>query len=242
MSMDHPLPVVFRAFDALFLPWMRRHIAGVHITGLPKPHQLTRPLILVANHVSWWDGFLLRRVQRHLRPDAPMHTVMLERELSKWPMLRLLGGIGIDPDHPTTVVQAIRVLEERLERRRDSVVLYFPQGHIWPSQKRPLGFHRGIELFAERLPPADILPVAIHFEPMNTAAPHAFIAADRPVSATSVTRTDLEVAVERQLDAIAALLADHGEDSLAFWPGMHESLPTPIRPRRTMLSLAEPRS
>jgi 1-acyl-sn-glycerol-3-phosphate acyltransferase len=235
--MGHPIPAVFRAFDALFLPWMSRHIAGVHITGLPKPHELTRPLILVANHVSWWDGFLLRRVQRFLRPHAPMHTVMLERELSKWPILRLLGGIGIDPDHPTSVVQSIRVLEERLERRRDSVVLYFPQGMIWPSQKRPLAFHRGIELFAEKLPPADILPIAIHLEPMNTPAPHAFIAADRPVSATSVTRTDLEIAVERQLDAIGALLTGHGEDSLAAWPEIHDSLPTPIRPRRAMLSL-----
>ena len=235
--MGHPIPAVFRAFDALFLPWMSRHIAGVHITGLPKPHELTRPLILVANHVSWWDGFLLRRIQRYLRPHAPMHTVMLERELSKWPILRLLGGIGIDPDHPTSVVQSIRVLEERLERRRDSVVLYFPQGMIWPSQKRPLAFHRGIELFAEKLPPADILPIAIHLEPMNTPAPHAFIAADRPVSATSVTRTDLEIAVERQLDAIGALLTGHGEDSLAAWPEIHDSLPTPIRPRRAMLSL-----
>jgi 1-acyl-sn-glycerol-3-phosphate acyltransferase len=235
--MGHPIPAVFRAFDALFLPWMSRHIAGVHITGLPKPHELTRPLILVANHVSWWDGFLLRRVQRFLRPHAPMHTVMLERELSKWPILRLLGGIGIDPDHPTSVVQSIRVLEGRLERRRDSVVLYFPQGMIWPSQKRPLAFHRGIELFAEKLPPADILPIAIHLEPMNTPAPHAFIAADRPVSATSVTRTDLEIAVERQLDAIGALLTGHGEDSLAAWPEIHDSLPTPIRPRRAMLSL-----
>lgn len=235
--MGHPIPAVFRAFDALFLPWMSRHIAGVHITGLPKPHELTRPLILVANHVSWWDGFLLRRVQRYLRPHAPMHTVMLERELSKWPILRLLGGIGIDPDHPSSVVQSIRVLEERLERRRDSVVLYFPQGMIWPSQKRPLAFHRGIELFAEKLPPADILPIAIHLEPMNTPAPHAFIAADRPVSATSVTRTDLEIAVERQLDAIGALLTGHGEDSLAAWPEIHDSLPTPLRPRRAKLSL-----
>lgn len=219
-----PQPEAFRAFDAAFLPWMRRRIAGIHIAGLPVAHSADRPLILVSNHVSWWDGFLLRQVQWLLRPGAPLHTIMLEHELQRRPLLRMLGAVGIDPQNPGSVARALRLLGERLERRPDSVVLFFPQGKIWPSHRRPLGFKRGIELFARHLPQADILPIGIHLEPLAAPAPHAFISAAEVVSGRPANAGLLEAEVERELDSIFDLLADYGEDTPARWPGLYASL------------------
>ena len=224
-----PPPEAFRAFDAAFLPWMRRRIAGIHIAGLPLAHPPDRPLIIVSNHVSWWDGFLLRQVQWLLRPGAPLHIVMLEHELQRRPLLGMLGAVGIDPRKPGSVVRTLRLLAERLERRPDSVVLYFPQGKIWPSHRRALGFQRGIELFARHLPPADILPVGIHLEPLAAPAPHAFVAAAGPLAARTATAAALESVVERELDSIFGLLARYGEDAPAQWPGVHGSLDTRSR-------------
>ncbi len=203
---------------------MKRRIAGVHIAGLPHVLDPDRPLIVVSNHVSWWDGFLLRAVQLRLRPHAPLHSVMLQRELKGKPFLKALGAVGIDPLNPASVKRAVAVLSERMRRRPDSMVLYFPQGEIRPSHARPLGFLRGIELFARHLPSADILPIGIHLEPLNTVSPHAFISAGELRDSRVVKASELEHEVERQLDHILHFIGKHGENSAAEWPASGGSL------------------
>ena len=69
----------FAIFDLVFRPWLRGHIHRIEVRGsvsLPAD----RPVVIAANHTSWWDGFLLRDLQRRLRPEAPLYTVMLESE------------------------------------------------------------------------------------------------------------------------------------------------------------------
>ena len=194
------------------------------MTGLPLVLDPQRPVIVVSNHVSWWDGFLLRAVQRRLRPRAPLHTVMLDRELKRRPLLRALGAVGIDPVNPASVAHAVETLSARIKRRPDSMILYFPQGQIRPSHIRPLGFLRGIELFARHLPPADILPIGIHLEPLNTISPHAFISAGELRNSRDVKASDLEREVERQLDSIREFIGEHGEHSAAEWPPSKSSM------------------
>jgi 1-acyl-sn-glycerol-3-phosphate acyltransferase len=211
------------AFELVFRPWMRRRIHAVRMAGLPSVDAGERPLLLAANHVSWWDGFILREVQRRMRPRAPLYTLMSTAELQRLPFFRHLGVVGIDGDSPASVRSALRTLEARLRERPDAVIAYFPQGRIWPSHRRPLGFRRGIELFVERLSPR-VLPVGLHLEPLNTVAPTVFVsvggALDAPVGADALERR-----VEEELDAIRDFLAEHGEDAPSRWLGVYERLP-----------------
>lgn len=213
-------------FDRAFRPWMRTRL-HLRLAGLPHPDSVAGPLILVANHVSWWDGFVLREVHRALRPRAPLHTVMLEPELRRQPILRALGAVGIEPDRPATIARCVRVLQARIRRRPDSVVLFFPQGRIWPAHRRPLGFRRGIELFAERLPGAVLLPVALHLEPLQRVAPTAFALGGEVLEGGSgrATADRLEAAVARGLDRIHGFLDEHGEAAAELWPGEFQLLP-----------------
>jgi 1-acyl-sn-glycerol-3-phosphate acyltransferase len=204
---------------------MRRRM-DVRIAGLPADLPAGLPLLLVANHVSWWDGFLLREVHRALRPDSPLHPVMLASELSRRWVLRALGGVGIDARNPGTIATAIRTLREQILRHPETVVIFFPQGRIWPSHRRPLGFQRGVELFARRLAPATILPVAIHIEPLHRVSPTAFLLAGEAVRAGSTggTAAALENSIEGSLDAVHDLLARRGEAALAEWPSPFQTL------------------
>jgi hypothetical protein len=175
-------PIALRAFDRIFLPWMHRRLR-IRIAGLPGRLPPGRPVVLVANHTSWWDGFLLREVHRLLRPRAPLHTVMLASELRRRRILRALGGVGIEPGDAGTLLTALRTLRERVDRSPETVVIFFPQGRIWPTHRRPLGFQRGVELFVRRLAPATVLPVAIHLEPLHRVAPTAFVLAGASIGA-----------------------------------------------------------
>lgn len=203
-------------FEAGFRRWMRARLAGVHLAATGEDLSAGGPLLLVANHGSWWDPFLVRELQRRLRPGAPMYTLMLRSELERRPPLRWLGVVPIDGRDRGSVLAAVRFLRDRVAAEPRASVLIFPQGRIWPSHRRPLGFRRGVETFARRLD-ARIVPLGIHLEPLNRVAPTAFLCAGDPLAPlTAVER--VEEAVEMELDRIHSFLAAHGEDAPARWP------------------------
>ena len=204
------------AFELFFRPWMRRRVHAVRIAFAAPPPPTDRPLLLAANHVSWWDGFVLREVQRTLRPGAPMYTVMSSAELARFPYFRLMGVVGVDPASAGSVSRAVGFLRARLRERPESTVVFFPQGRVWPSHRRPLGFRRGVEVFARRLS-AHVLPVGIHAEPLNTVAPTFFVSVGKGMDGR-VAAEELERRVEKEIDAVLGFLAEHGEDAGDAWP------------------------
>lgn len=208
-------PFLARGFEMVFGRVMRRSLADVHFLGLPESLPPDRPVIAFANHVSNWDGFLLREVQKRLRPDWPVYSVMLEEELRRHPLFRRLGGIGIRQESAASVGRALRLLKARRAEDGNFFLSYFPQGRIWPTFRRPLGFQPGIDLFVRALAPAVILPLAIHVEPLRKLKPSVFVAAGRPlkVDRPAPMHLLLQDLVQAQLDRIHAFLSEHGEDA-----------------------------
>ena len=206
--------MTWNAFDLVFRPWMRRRLR-VCLTGDRGHVPADGPLLLVANHVSWWDGFLLREVQRALRPGSVLYTLALERELREHPVLRFTGGIGVEPASPASILGALRCFEQKRHEFPHAVFAYFPQGCIAPSFKRPLAFRRGVELFARALAPLTVLPVAIHIEPVTSLAPTAFVTIGEPVKLREgkIDHLDVENQVHALLDETLAFLATHGENA-----------------------------
>ena len=220
-------PAAYAGFSLVFGPWMRSRISRVNIAGIPSRIPESKAIVCVANHTSWWDGFLLMELRRMLRPSAPFHTIMLESELAKSPFLRKIGAIGIDPRSPGSIRGAMIELAARIRDRPDSFVFYFPQGRIWPSRRRPLEFKAGIERFIEVIDESVVLPIAIHLEPLTKAAQSAFLSvgplmASRPVPRAAI----LESAVATELDAISRFIDFYGEDSLAGWPEARSRIAT----------------
>lgn len=225
-------PGIWRGFELFFHPWLRRKLHGIHLAGLPRPEALpdpALPLVLVANHVSWFDGFLLREVQRRVRPQAPLYTVMLESELKNNRVLRALGGVGFDPERPMglrRVVRGLAAYPDRVSRGSSSaapVVAFFPQGRIYPSFREPLGFRPGVRLVIRGLAPCTVLGVGMHLEPGNTVAPCAFLHLAPPLTIRSAEEAPgpeaLEAGVASALSRIHRHLRTYGEAAAEAWPG-----------------------
>lgn len=229
-------PWAWRVFDTLFRPWMARRVR-VHVAGRPGPIEPTFPVVLVANHESWWDGFLLRDVQRRLRPDAPYHAVMLERELRRRPFLRRLGGIGVEVGSVASGRTLLRTMVALRRTHPRAVLAYFPQGTIRPGSPRPLDFRSGVIQVAEVLAPVTVLPVGIRLVSGTTPLQDAFLSVGEPLAVPgpgTLTRGLLEAAVTEELDAIDAFIRAHGERTSSRWPGLHTRLPR-ARDRYTSL-------
>lgn len=214
-------------FEMAFLPWMRRRVS-VHMAGLPRTLAPDLPLLVVANHISWWDGFVLRELHRVLRPRSPLRVLMTSAEYRRNPVLGWIAALPMQPGSPNSVLRAFRELRRLRDREPSMVTLFFPQGRIWPSQRRPLGFERGVTTLARMLAPATILPVALHMEPLAAARPSFFALAGSPRLLQAGEREDvarLEAVVEAELDRLFAHLASRGEAALDNWPQPYAALP-----------------
>lgn len=213
----------FRAFDSFFQPWRARRLRTAPPVGLPSDLPADRPLVMVANHTSWWDGFLLRDVHRTLRPGAPMYTLMAARELEDRPFFRLLGAVAVHEGSAAGTLHLLRCLRRWTTERPDASIIVFPQGRIGPSGRRPPGFRRGVEFVIRAVAPCRVLPVALHVEALNHAAPTAFIVGAPVIDVAAglearASLPALEAAVTGRLDALAALLNEHGEDAVHRLP------------------------
>jgi len=204
-------------FEAFLLPLRKFRLGGLHILNPPASLPTDRPVVLVGNHVSNWDGFLFREIQKRILPEWPIYSIMLEAELARYPMIRLLGGIGIDPASPASVAGALRALRIMRGRKPGFFLSCFPQGRIFPSFKRPLGFRPGIDLFAKAVAPATFIPVGIHLEPMKKLAPTAFVSLGRPmpVQRAAPLHRIFEDLVQAEIDRIHEALCRHGEGATA---------------------------
>jgi len=219
-------------------PWLRWWMRGrvrTHVTGIRPLPSGGDPVLLCANHESFWDGFLLQEVQHRLRPGAPYRAVMLDTELSRRPWLHLLGAMGVVPGSATSTRSLLRRLEALSQGTPGSVVAFFPQGRIRPDDPRPVAFRRGVTAVAAALAPAILVPVGLRVLPGKTARSEAFLSIGEPIAVERGVRIpveQVESAVENELDAIRSFVAEHGEEAPARWPSEGSSLPRIPRTER----------
>lgn len=207
-------PWAAKWFDMAFLPWRNFHLDKINFLNLPESIQDGKPVLLVGNHISNWDGFIFHEIQKRVCPSWPIYSVMLEKELKERPIFRLLGGVGIDPDSSSSVIHALKDLQALRKKNPNFFLSYFPQGKIVPSFKRPLDFKSGVDLFARALAPLTIIPVGLHIEPMRGFSPTLFASLGRPmkIERASSMHLILQDLVQNEIDRIYALLSRFGED------------------------------
>jgi 1-acyl-sn-glycerol-3-phosphate acyltransferase len=200
---------VFRAYlGRLF----RRSFASVRVRGTPPSLPPGLPVLLVANHSTWWDGFLLHRLNADLLRRT-LYMMMLEDQLARFPFFRLVGAFGMPQGRPRGVRDSLAYATALLSRP-DTLLCIFPQGVLGPWRQRPLGFRRGIErILSAHDGSVAILPVALRCEFLGDRLPTAFMLPGEPavVSGTDFKGTGwLEAQVHALLDRLDGTVQQAG--------------------------------
>jgi 1-acyl-sn-glycerol-3-phosphate acyltransferase len=154
-------------FERVFAVYNRNLIArrfeGLRVGGMEylREREANVPLVLYANHSSWWDGLVAFQVGRALRLDQ--YAMMEERQLRAYPFHRRLGAFGVVRE---SVREAARSIEyaRSLLKETSRALWIFPQGETLPNDVRPLVLYTGAARIIERLALADAAPVAMHYE------------------------------------------------------------------------------
>jgi 1-acyl-sn-glycerol-3-phosphate acyltransferase len=199
-------------FRRIVRGYFRRSFHGVRVTG--ARHFVTAgnadtPLILYANHGSWWDPmvsiFLADRLMRHRQHFAPMDAAALER-------YGILKRVGIFPVEMKTARGAVQFLRTGETILRDGGVLWItPQGQFVDGRVRPLVFKPGLAALASRTAASIgsclVLPLAIEYPFWDERLPECLLSFGEAVHVTAGDDADtvqlkLIAALERTMDEL----------------------------------------
>lgn len=195
-------PFVLRFFGGLFARDLRRSFHAVRLSGtLPD---LPGPLVIFANHPSWWDGeiftWLTATAFAGWHTFAPIDSAMLER----YPFFRKLGAFGVTPGHAGASIfldVAAAVLA-----RDNGLLLVNAEGRFRDVRQRPLQFAPGLTHLAKRAPGARFVPLAIEYAFWDERRPNLLLRFGEavPADAIGVTRgAVLGESLAATMDALA---------------------------------------
>ncbi|MEE4257617.1 MAG: 1-acyl-sn-glycerol-3-phosphate acyltransferase [Bacteroidales bacterium] len=105
------------------------------------------PVLLIANHMSWWDGMWLRVFnQRYL--GRKFNFMILEEQLRKHWYFQYIGGFSVQKGS-RSVLESLGHAAELLGNN-ENLVLMFPQGEIQSMHTGTFVFDKGIEAILKR--------------------------------------------------------------------------------------------
>lgn len=160
---------------------LRKHFDRVFFrmaTPLTKEQRLL-PIIICANHSSWWDGYMAALVERHLGLDA--YLMMEEPQLKRYFFFRWAGCFSVNRHNARSAAQTIQYAANLLKGHPGRFVWLFPQGEITPNDHRPLVFFSGAVHIAKSVAPALLYPLAARIEYMAEQYPNLYISMGEPI-------------------------------------------------------------
>jgi 1-acyl-sn-glycerol-3-phosphate acyltransferase len=127
----------FRMYTAFLV---RRHFKYCRIHGEFTDSKL--PVLLIANHFSWWDGFLALYFDMNVL-KRKFYFMMLEEQLHKFWFFNYTGGFSVKKKS-RSVIETLRYTNVLLADNRNMVLL-FPQGEIQSMHRQDFIFQKGLD-------------------------------------------------------------------------------------------------
>ena len=200
-------------FVKLTRPYVRRRLArgldGFYAAGVEEARAVAhgRPVILAANHVGWWDSFLVVALDEALGTEG--YALMDAASVWRLPFFARLGALPLDRGGASRARAGLRAAAAKLDRAGRALWI-FPQGHHRPAHLRPLGFLGGVALLARMVPQAAVVPVAFQYAWGERPSPRAWAHLGTPLPAVDLDVARLERAVQDGLGRIDEALAGKG--------------------------------
>ena len=154
-------------------------------TNVSARREETLPMLICANHSSWWDGYVIALIDRLLGTDG--YLMVEEKQLRRYFFFAWLGCFSVDRQNTRSALQSLKYAANLLQGQGSArrMVSLFPQGEIFPNDARPLVFYTGIAYLAKMVNPVQCYPVAIRIEYLKEQRPAVFISVGEPMLITT---------------------------------------------------------
>jgi 1-acyl-sn-glycerol-3-phosphate acyltransferase len=173
-------------FEKVFTVYSRnlftRRFNSLNVSGLDalRARDEKFPLVIYANHSSWWDGLVAFEIARRAGLDS--FVMMEERHLKRLFLFRRLGAFSVVRENPREAVKSIDYARQILTEKENRTLWIFPQGEILPNDARPLRFYNGLARIIEKTGQCRAAPVAMRYEFLGEFKPEIFVKIGDPES------------------------------------------------------------
>lgn len=133
------IPFYVKFFDWYIPRLLKKNFRETLI--IEKPDIDKGPVLLIGNHISWWDGFWGHYLNHQLFHKR-IYVMMLEEQLTPRMFLNKVGAFSIQPNSKTVKESLDYTLN--LLHNPDNMVLFYPQGKIQSIYEDQFVFSRGI--------------------------------------------------------------------------------------------------
>jgi len=133
-------------FFRQFVIWkMKRSFHAFNLMGKVQDKNL--PILLICNHMSWWDGIWALHVNQQLF-CRKYHFMMLEEMLQKNWFFKYTGGFSVNKNSKS-IIETLNYTAGLLSQK-NNMVLLFPQGEIVSMHNPVFEFEKGVEKILQR--------------------------------------------------------------------------------------------
>jgi 1-acyl-sn-glycerol-3-phosphate acyltransferase len=159
-ELPHISTAVLRFFGFIVRSYFRRHFRTVLLQHGERLAQAPTPLVVYANHSSWWDPMVSILLAQKLLPGRRHYAPMDADALRKYPILRKIGIFPVEMSSARGAAQFLRTSQAILAS--GGVVWITPQGRF-ADPREPLQFKPGLGALSTRVPGLTLLPLAIEY-------------------------------------------------------------------------------
>jgi 1-acyl-sn-glycerol-3-phosphate acyltransferase len=156
---------VLRFFRGIVRGYFRRNFHAVRASGSEHASGVSGPLIVYANHSSWWDPMVAFLLGEALFPGRDHYAPMDASALARYRILTRLGIFPVEINSTRGAVQFLRMGECILSA--GGVLWITPQGRFADVREQPLVFKPGLAALAGRVAAkygsCTLLPLAIEY-------------------------------------------------------------------------------
>ncbi len=174
-------------------------VSGLHF--LENKSEKT-PLIICANHSSWWDGLTAFQISRRAALDS--FIMMEEKQLKKLGFFRKLGAFSVVRENRREALKSLNYAVEILKNNSNRTLWIFPQGEILPNDARPLRFYNGVSRIIKKLEKCSVVCLAMRYEFLGEYKPDIFV----KIKLLELSAADVKLKPQRISDILAENLTD----------------------------------
>jgi len=205
---------------SIYLRWyMRRHFHCLRVANAGRIPPQAHPLILFANHASWWDPLTAMVLGQTVLPRREHYAPMDQVALEHYSIFRPMGFFPVDNATARGAAQLLRAGRQVLSRP-GSVLWITPESQFQDVRKRPVTFRPGLGALMTRTGRLTCVPIAIEYVFWNERLPEILINVGEPLEIADGGMEDartwtnlLSYAMAATLDELTMLAVERNPDA-----------------------------